>query len=63
MVVLVGMLVNEMEYDMVKIQKQELLTLTDERDTKVETRKHKVYWSFRDMETRHSLIWEAEGDS
>jgi hypothetical protein len=27
------------------------------------TRKREDFWSFRDMETRHSLIWEAEGDS
>jgi hypothetical protein len=27
------------------------------------TRKHVDFWSFRNIETRHSLIWKGEGDS
>ena len=42
---------------------QEQFTLQEERDTREDTRKRGVFWSFRNIKTRLSLIWKGEDDS
>jgi hypothetical protein len=50
---MVATVVNKKEYNMAEMYEE--LNVKEEKST----RKREDFWSFRDIETRHSLIWEG----